>query len=459
MRVGDEEVRLPAPAAVRWIVGQLEDAGFETWAVGGAVRDELRGVRSADWDFATRARPADVRRVFRRTVPIGIEHGTVGVIARDGVMYEVTTFRRDVETDGRHAVVAFADRLDDDLERRDFTINAVAWHPLSHRLYDPHGGRADLARGVLRTVGEPGMRFAEDWLRILRALRFAGRFGLLIDPATWNAINAGVSRLRQLSPERVRDELLKIIAGPTRPSHALALYEASGALAVLYPELAALDRVDWRKTMTEVDAVRPHRPWVRIAALLGRLGTLDVSRLPADHPDPPPAGLSGSRGVDNTARRAAARAVALLSRLRSSNAQITRVASLVLAGVEPPPVAAERDWRHWLSRIDVEPWRDVVRLWLARARAGTLSDQGVRAAIRELRAVVRSHPPLRVGDLALDGRGLIQLGLRPGRHFGTILDQLLDDVLDDPDRNDPEVLRARALEIAHEAARSRTTDE
>ncbi|MEQ1857918.1 MAG: polynucleotide adenylyltransferase, partial [Longimicrobiales bacterium] len=124
---------ISAPAPVLWIARTLEDAGYDTWAVGGAVRDELWGHRSGDWDLATRATPAEVRKLFRRTVPIGIEHGTIGVL-KDDVMYEVTTFRRDVQTDGRHAVVAFADTIDEDLARRDFTINAVAWHPLRREL-------------------------------------------------------------------------------------------------------------------------------------------------------------------------------------------------------------------------------------------------------------------------------------------------------------------------------------
>src|SRR5690606_27017200 len=173
-----ETVDLRPPGAVRWIARRLESAGFETWAVGGAVRDALRGEHPGDWDLATAARPGDVRRLFRRTVPIGIEHGTVGVLGKDGHLYEVTTFRRDVETFGRRARVAFADTLDEDLGRRDFTINAVAWHPLRGALHDPHGGVRDLREGVLRTVGDAAARFAEDRLRVLRALRFAGRFDL-----------------------------------------------------------------------------------------------------------------------------------------------------------------------------------------------------------------------------------------------------------------------------------------
>ena len=174
-----------APQAVQWIVRELDKAGHDTWAVGGAVRDMLLERPSDDWDLATSARPEQVRKVFRRTVPLGVDYGTVGVLSRNGTLYEVTTFRRDVETDGRHAVVSFADTIEEDLARRDFTINAVAWHPLRWDLVDPFGGVDDLQNCVLRTVGVPEERFREDYLRILRALRFAGLFNLEIERETW----------------------------------------------------------------------------------------------------------------------------------------------------------------------------------------------------------------------------------------------------------------------------------
>ncbi len=224
-----------APPAVCWIVRTLENAGYETWAVGGAVRDVLRGRPSGDWDLATRAHPTQVRRLFKRTVPIGVDHGTVGVLARDGVMYEVTTFRRDVETDGRHAVVVFADDIREDLARRDFTVNAIAWHPLRAELLDPFGGVADLDAHVLRTVGAPEERFREDYLRILRALRFAGLFSLEIEAETWKALRGLVDHVTSLSAERIRDELLKVLDADPSPGHALrpvrGVRRARGALS------------------------------------------------------------------------------------------------------------------------------------------------------------------------------------------------------------------------------------
>ena len=185
-------VQLSPPPAVHWITKTLQKAGYNTWAVGGAVRDILSGYSAGDWDLTTQARPKEIQGLFKRTVPIGIEHGTVGVLASDGTLFEVTTFRKDIETDGRHATVTFADTIEEDLARRDFTINALAWHPLEQRLLDPFGGLHDLEVGILRTVGTPEKRFAEDYLRILRALRFAGRFYLTIEVSSWRALCKGI---------------------------------------------------------------------------------------------------------------------------------------------------------------------------------------------------------------------------------------------------------------------------
>jgi tRNA nucleotidyltransferase (CCA-adding enzyme) len=202
-RVG-EHVRLHVPAPVVRIAATLEDAGHETWCVGGAVRDALLGIPHLDWDLATAAPPPQVRRLFRRTVPKGIEFGTVSVFDDAGVEHEVTTFRRDVRTDGRHAVVEFGASLDEDLARRDLTINAVAYHPLRETLHDPFGGRDDLARRVVRAVGEPEARMREDRLRALRAIRFAARFDFQIEPRTWDAIRGSAPHLGRLSAERVK---------------------------------------------------------------------------------------------------------------------------------------------------------------------------------------------------------------------------------------------------------------
>jgi len=428
-------VRPDVPPAVLWIARTLEDAGFETWAVGGAIRDALIGQGSSDWDLATRARPPEVRRLFRRTVPIGVEHGTVGVLARDGVMYEVTTFRKDIETDGRHAVVEFADDLESDLARRDFTVNAIAWHPIREAFFDPFGGADDLEQRILRTVGVAHDRFREDYLRILRAIRFAGRFDLEVEETTWGAMRELAGFLTSLSPERVRDELLKILDTDPTPERGLDLYRRSGALGVLYPELhQGLDApggaAAWDLTLAAVGRLPVGRPHLRLAALL--------------------------RGLE------AEKSVALLVRLRLSNAVTDEVAHLAASSPLPGPGEESVAVRRWLHRHGVERVTPVARMDLAAARARAAdpvesvpgrdevwpNPETVVMAWRRARAIRRIRPPVTVGDLNIDGRGLKRLGLKPGPAFGAILDALLGDVLVDPERNVPEWLETRAAEIA-----------
>jgi len=423
---------LNPPADVIWIAERLEGAGFRAWAVGGAVRDALAGADPEDWDLATSARPPDVRRIFRRTVPIGIEHGTVGVIARSGRMYEVTTFRRDVETFGRRARVAFADTLDDDLDRRDFTINAVAWHPITWEVRDPHGGIEDLRRGVLRTVGEPGERFEEDRLRVLRALRFAGRFGLQVEQRTWEALRESSTRLGHLSAERIREELMKVLSSREGASASLRLYAESGVLGALYPELDACRGAPpgetpdlWEIQLRAVDALPPTRPLVRIAALFHR------------------AGWVGAPGREPMNRAAAGGALAreVLRRLRASNLEVDTVTHLVTQ-TEPLPLpdAPDPDLRRWIRRVGRAHLDDLIRLLIAACRA-TGGDGGSLLALRSrTRRLLRERVPLSVADLPIGGADLARLGIPRGPLYGEILRDLLERVTDDPELNRAEIL-------------------
>lgn len=437
-------VRLAAPAAVSDIARRLEDAGHPTWAVGGAVRDAAAGLPGGDWDLATRARPAEVRRLFRRTVPVGIEHGTVGVLGADGVLYEVTTFRRDVETTGRHAVIAFADRLEDDLARRDFTFNALAWHPLTGELRDPYDGLRDLEVGVLRTVGDPVERFAEDYLRVLRGLRFAGHFPLSVVPDTWVALVAAVPRLPELSAERIKEELWKVLGKTRRASASLSLYAASGALAVLYPELEAVVGLEtelggaalpWSETLASVDALPPTRPLLRAAALLHRTGW----------PEARTRDLRGGWRFTGHEPAAARIAEAVLRRLRASNAETDGIRRLVALQSDLfPPDSGGAAVRRWLARVGPDHVPDVFRLRLALWRgahpAGGPPPGDLLERWRAARLVLRSQPPLRLADLAVGGEELKALGLEPGPRFGEILASLLERVLEDPSLNRRDVL-------------------
>ena len=453
------ERRPSPPGFVRWVTRTLEDAGYETWAVGGAVRNTLLGLPSGDWDLATRAPPAVVRRLFPRTVPVGIAHGTVGVLTREGVLLEVTTFRRDVETFGRHAVVEFADTLLEDLSRRDFTVNAVAWHPVREEFQDPFGGRADLAAGLLRAVGVASRRFSEDYLRVLRGLRFSGRFRLRIERDTWEALCRATPHLGALSPERVREELMKILSEDVRPSGALALYGISGALEVLYPELAASRGLQrrgtgedlWVRSLLTADLLPAHRPILRLTALLRNLGHTSQDGIPVEEGatwgEDAPAEDAPAEGTpaEGANARTRDRAAALMIRLRFSNAEVREVTGVLEAGAEPLRAEAPpAELRRWLYRVGPERFPASARLWIAGGRLDRIRHERdpapVVKVLRRLRDELRKGPPLRTEELAVNGRDLVAMGLKPGPRFGKILAFLMEQVLEDPTLNRREQL-------------------
>ncbi|MFQ5689956.1 MAG: CCA tRNA nucleotidyltransferase [Gemmatimonadota bacterium] len=449
--MNESEPEFRPPPAFRRLAESLEAGGYEAWAVGGALRDELLGLGHGDWDLATDARPEEVRRIFRRTVPVGIEHGTVGVLADDGQLYEVTTFRLDVETDGRHATVRFADSIEEDLARRDFTINALAWRPATHELRDPFQGRRDLERRVLRAVGDPSERFAEDYLRVLRGLRFAGGLGLSLDPATDAALRAASGHLGRLSAERVREELMKVLSGPT-PSAALRLYGEAGALDAWYPEVAETARNDarWELNLAAVDAIRASRPLLRLVRwLLPEASAAEESgRDPAGSP-------AREHGSDREAVGREARGLEVLRRLRFSNAEQRRVGRLLrfylpLVG----PMDSSARIRQWLAEVTPDAARDLFRLHFADARAagGAEKARYLVAAWRRVHEELLDAPPLSLSDLAVRGDDLLALGVSPGPAVGLLLDELHQEVLEDPELNRLDELLARArelIEMAH----------
>jgi tRNA nucleotidyltransferase (CCA-adding enzyme) len=401
---------LAIPDAVLNIARRLEEAGHETWCVGGAVRDNLLGIPNADFDLATSARPADVQRLFRRTVPVGLEHGTVAVLDRDNQPHEVTTFRRDVSTDGRHAVVEFGASVDEDLARRDFTINAIAYHPFRHEWRDPFGGYTDLTRRLVRAVGDPAARFREDYLRILRALRFAARFGFAIDPATWDAARAAAPGLAQLSAERVREEWFRGLASAIRPSDLARLWAEVGALHMWLPEIArAGDAV-----ATQGDEVAGEG---RGEPSAGEAFSVLDRFVPRD-----PVLLTSHLSADPGAT---------LTRLKCSRAEIERGQRLAKLRDEWPDPSSPVSVRRWMCRA-AQSVNDLVAVAVAEG-----THQGLEAAVAAVRA---SGAPLQLGDLAVSGDDLIAAGIPRGPAIGETLRRLLDRVLAEPGLNTREAL-------------------
>lgn len=383
--------RLTLPDEVTEIARTLEDAGHETWCVGGALRDHLLGDANLDVDLATAATPAEVQQLFRRTVPVGVKHGTVGVLDRRRRLHEVTTFRKDVATDGRHAEVVFGVSLGEDLARRDFTINALAYHPLRHEWRDPFNGYADLKAGVIRAVGMPLDRFREDYLRVLRALRFAARYGFTIEPQTWAGIQASVGGLPGLSAERIRDEWFKGLASARSVLEFTSLWRESGAAAAVLPELLA-------EPVLAVTAP-PERDPVLLTALL----------------------VEDPCGV--------------LRRLRASGAEIERLERLTAAERAPAGLSAG-EVRRWMSRCGAAV-DDLLAAHLLRSGSPAPWAEAVAGIRARGEAVDR-------GGLAITGRDLVAAGVPPGPGMGALLDRLLDLVLEEPALNTRETLLAKA---------------
>ena len=388
---------LEIPESILNIARVLEDAGHEAWCVGGSVRDTLLGHPQSDFDIATSATPEQVQRLFRRTVAVGIKYGTIGVLDRDRALHEVTTFRRDVATDGRHAVVEYGVSLEDDLARRDFTINAIAYHPLRHEWRDPFGGQKDIQDRLIRAVGDPGQRFAEDYLRILRGLRFAARFDFSIAPPTWAAARAAAPGLAQLSAERVRDEWFKGLATARAVTQFASLWIEVGAAQIWIPELVN-----------------------------GPLSRGQIAEPPAQVRDP----------VLLTALLTS-RPAAVLRRLRASNAEIDR-AEAMETGPEEPSGQDDPSVRRWLATAGYAT-DDLAALWaLRRNQQPPWLD-----TVLQIR---RRGDPLTRSDLAISGSDLQSLGAS-GPEVGRILATLLDRVLQEPSLNTRERLLAVAREI------------
>ncbi|WP_373058365.1 CCA tRNA nucleotidyltransferase [Gemmatimonas sp.] len=406
----------------------LQQAGFETWCVGGAVRDALLGVAHLDWDLATAATPTQVRKLFRRTIPVGIEFGTVGVLDRDNLMHEVTTFRRDVKTDGRHAVVEFGASLDEDLARRDFTINAIAYDPIDHRLHDPFGGQIDLNRRVVRAVGDAEARLREDRLRALRAIRFAARFGFDIEHETWHAIVGSAPFLTRLSPERVKQEIEKTMEQVLAPSTAFARWRDAGAFASVVPTLAQVSDV----TLRAIDALprpglpgRPLRKCLRLAALFSDVGGKQTERALRDLRFSNQDIATVSALVDRWSRYAPNLTATLSAGILPDAAELRRLA----AGVGRLRVAA------------------FVRLAAARwSAAGAVQPLLIRRLHRRM-LTMAFREPIELADLAVDGDDLRSAGIATGPALGRILHALLQLVIEDPAVNTRQALLAIARHL------------
>lgn len=435
---------LPHDAA--WLLNRLGQHGYEAYVVGGCVRDALLGATPKDWDLCTSARPEEMQRVFAdcRVVETGLRHGTLTVL-RSGKPYEITTFRIDgAYSDHRHPDgVTFVRDVVRDLARRDFTVNAMAYHPQTG-LVDAFGGRADLARGVIRCVGKPEERFEEDALRILRALRFASSYGFSIDPETDAAIHRLYPTLDQVAPERVRVELQKLLCGRGAGDILRAYPEV---ITFLLPELrpcvgfeqrTPYHRWDvWEHTVRAVDKVRPVEA-LRLAMLLHDSGKPACFELGED-------GKGHFFGHAKVSKRLAETA---LTRLRVDNATRDRV--LLLVEKHDLDLSPERPLlTRRLSQLGEENLRDLMEVQRADALAkGTEDENEINARTDAMRsaldALLLEKPCVSLRDLAVHGSDLLSIGYARGPALGQCLNALLEEVISGRAKNDREALLALA---------------
>ncbi len=441
----------------------FESAGFEAWLVGGAVRDIIRGKMVSDFDIATNAKAEEVSRLFKYVIETGIEHGTVTVLFM-GESIEVTTFRTESDySDGRHPDnVAFALNIDEDLSRRDFTINAIAANLRDGKIFDPYNGQEDIKKGIIKTVGNAIDRFSEDGLRPIRAIRFASQLHYRIEENTFEAINQTLQITKTISIERFRDEFSKMLC-TQKPSIALHLLERSGILAIFLPELQdargviqadnrgfhqfdVLDHsiyaCDFAIYSEEKDIT------IRLAALLHDIGKVKTKKIVDD-----------KITFFNHEKESALMAEEILSRLRFSKITCKYVSHLILHHM----FHYESNWsnaaiRRFIVRVTAQDGlgktiedviRDLFDLRIADVSGMTNSpallqkgpwSKNLIEFDDRLTEALREPNVLSLKDLAVNGQDLILIGIPKGKQIGYVLSELLQVTLDDPTMNKKESL-------------------
>ena len=434
-------MKINLPGKVLMIINNLQFHGYEAYAVGGCVRDSILARRPEEWDITTSARPEEIKKLFRRTVDTGIEHGTVTVLlGKDS--YEVTTYRIDgAYEDGRHPKeVHFTTSLEEDLRRRDFTINAMAYND-EVRLVDIFGGMQDLNRHLIRCVGDPKERFSEDALRILRAVRFSAQLNFPVEPETAEAARELAPSLEKISAERIQAELVKLLVSP-HPERIRDAFEL-GITKVILPEWDAMEGVAQNTphhrydvaehTLRALKNVKRDRI-LRLTMLFHDMGKPAVKTTDAKGRDH----FKGHALVsEEIARR-------VLRRLKFDNDTVKKVTRLVCYH-DYRMEATPKNVRRAMNRIGVElfPYYLAVRLADVKAQSPYHRREKIEniVAVRELyQHALLEDQCVTLRQLAVSGRDLMDLGMKPGRELGNMLSELLEYVIDDPERNRKEIL-------------------
>lgn len=440
---------IPLPPYVETAIKQLESHGFQAWCVGGCVRDSLLGNTPHDWDIATSALPEETLASFpgQRLLQTGISHGTITLLPAEGTSLEITTFRTESGySDNRHPdQVRFSTSLEEDLSRRDFTVNAMAYHPV-HGIVDPFGGQRDLEQKTLRAVGDPCRRFAEDALRILRGLRFASQLCFTIESHTSSALVSARHLLQSLSPERVQGELTKLLCGP---SVLPVLQRYASVLFSILPELAPMEGCTqetpyhcydvWEHTLHAIDHAAPE-PALRWALLLHDAGKPEAKIFS-------PEGRAHFYGhpakSGNIARQ-------VLARLRFPKKEQVWIGTLVDHHEAPLPMT-EKQLKDFLGRYGAPFTFQLLALIEAdmSAKAPGVFERrlpDIQLSRRRAETILARGDCLQVKDLAVHGDDLLQLGIPAGPSIGALLQFLLQAVQDGTTPNQKDALLQAALQ-------------
>ena len=438
------------PQQVNRVIEILHREGYTAYIVGGACRDIIMGNDAHDWDVATSAPPQETARIFSnyRVIETGIKHGTVTVIV-DGVNVEITTYRIEKGySDNRHPdSVDFTDKIEEDLSRRDFTVNAIAYSPLNGTV-DPFGGQEDIGRKIIRCVGNPDTRFSEDALRILRALRFSSTLGFEIDPETAESIHRNKSLLANISAERIFVEISKMLCGKDIKR---ILLDFCDVIFFIFPELeptkGCLQNHErhvydvWGHTVSSVDSVEA-KPHLRFAMLLHDSGKPHVK-------------FTDQKGVDHFyshAKKSREIARSVLTRLKTSVKFREQVCSLVEYHDFLPDKISKKTYKKYISLLGKETVESLFEVRKADVSAQnprflTESLEANKKGLEIFRKIISENSCLKISDLAINGKDLEKSGFTPSPQMGKILNTLLDEVMDEKIENKKEILLERAKNI------------
>jgi tRNA nucleotidyltransferase (CCA-adding enzyme) len=450
------------PHKVNDIIDELTRQGFEAYVVGGCVRDMVLGREPEDWDITTSATPFEVKKIFRRTVDTGIQHGTVTVML-DKDHYEVTTYRLDGEyEDNRHPKeVSFTSSLTEDLKRRDFTINAMAYNE-KEGFIDLFGGMEDLKKGLIRCVGSAVERFDEDALRILRAVRFSAQLGFVIEPETMKAVMAKVAHLNNISAERIRVELTKLLLS-NHPDRLKILSEV-GITGVVLPEFDAMMTTQ-QKNIHHIYSVGEHT----IRAVTEVAGTLEERRFSVrertilrwtmllhdiEKPNTITIGKDGQNHFYGHQEKGAITAKSILRRLKFDNDTLDAVIHLI-RWHDYRFVLTPAGMRKAASKVGKEYMELLFEVNRADTSAKNPEHNGEKfeklATARELyQEIVANEECVSLKELYINGKDLIAIGLKPGPELGEILNSLLAAVLEEPQLNETNILLSMAKDLIQE---------